>query len=70
MFLLRYISEVELRRAIQTATNKSERFNEFVQWISFGGDNVSPRTFAMNSASSLNTTTWWPISWPSITLSR
>jgi TnpA family transposase len=40
MFLLRYISEVELRRAIQTATNKSERFNEFVQWISFGGDDV------------------------------
>ena len=40
MFLLRYISEVELRRTIQTATNKSERFNEFVQWISFGGDDV------------------------------
>jgi TnpA family transposase len=40
MFLLRYISEVELRQAIQSATNKSERFNEFVQWISFGGDNV------------------------------
>jgi TnpA family transposase len=37
MFLLRYISEAELRQAIQTATNKSERFNEFVQWISFGG---------------------------------
>jgi TnpA family transposase len=40
MFLLRYISEAELRQAIQTATNKSERFNEFVQWISFGGDDV------------------------------
>jgi TnpA family transposase len=40
MFLLRYISEVELRQTIQAATNKSERFNEFVQWISFGGDNV------------------------------
>ena len=40
MFLLRYISEAELRQAIQSATNKSERFNEFVQWISFGGDNV------------------------------
>jgi hypothetical protein len=33
-------SEVELRQAIQSATNKSDRFNEFVQWISFGGDNV------------------------------
>jgi TnpA family transposase len=40
IFLLRYISEVDLRLAIQSATNKSERFNEFVQWISFGGENV------------------------------
>ena len=40
MFLLRYISEADLRQAIQSATNKSERFNEFVQWISFGGDSV------------------------------
>jgi TnpA family transposase len=40
MFLLRYISEAELRQAIQVATNKSERFNEFVRWIAFGGDNV------------------------------
>jgi TnpA family transposase len=40
MFLLRYISEAELRQAIQVATNKSERLNEFVQWITFGGDNV------------------------------
>ena len=40
MFLLRYVSEAELRQAIQSATNKSERFNEFVQWISFGGDDV------------------------------
>ena len=40
MFLLRYIAEAELRQTIQSATNKSERFNEFVQWISFGGDHV------------------------------
>lgn len=39
-FLLRYVAEVELRRAIQVATNKSERFNEFVQWLSFGTDNL------------------------------
>jgi hypothetical protein len=53
MFLLRYISEAELRQAIQVATNKSERFNEFVQWIAFGGDNVIARIFGMNSASLL-----------------
>ena len=40
MFLLRYVAEVELRRTILAATNKSERFNEFVQWISFGTDNL------------------------------
>jgi hypothetical protein len=37
---LRYLSDAELRRTIQAATNKSERFNQFVQWISFGGDSV------------------------------
>jgi TnpA family transposase len=31
LFLLRYISEVELRQAIQAATNKSERFNRRVR---------------------------------------
>ena len=36
-FLLEYLSDVELRRTIQTATSKSERFNQFVQWVAFGG---------------------------------
>ncbi len=40
VFLLRYISDLDLRHAIQTATTKSERFNRFVQWVSFGGDSV------------------------------
>jgi Tn3 transposase DDE domain len=26
-----------LRRLIQAATNKSERFNQFLHWVSFGG---------------------------------
>lgn len=37
IFLLRYVSSVELRHVIQAATNKSEAFNKFVQWVSFGG---------------------------------
>jgi TnpA family transposase len=37
IFLLEYLSDVELRRLIQAATNKSERFNQFVQWVAFGG---------------------------------
>ena len=35
MFLLRYISDYELRRFIQRETNKSEQFNNFAQWVSF-----------------------------------
>lgn len=37
IFLLNYISNLELRHTIQAATNKSEAFNKFVQWVSFGG---------------------------------
>lgn len=40
MFLLRYLSDLDLRHIINTATTKSERFNHFVQWVSFGGDSV------------------------------
>ena len=40
IFLLKYLSDVELRRTIQAATNKSEAFNRFVQWVSFGGDGI------------------------------
>ena len=38
--LLRYLSNLELRHVINTATAKSERFNKFVQWVAFGGDSV------------------------------
>jgi hypothetical protein len=36
-FLLDFISDIDLRRTIQAATNKSEAFNLFVQWVAFGG---------------------------------
>ena len=39
-FLLQYVSDLELRQVIQAATNKSEAFNKFVQWVCFGGDGV------------------------------
>jgi TnpA family transposase len=32
-FLLEYLSDVELRRLIQSARNKSERFNQCLQWV-------------------------------------
>lgn len=35
-FLMQYINDSELRSTIQSATNKSESFNAFVQWIAFG----------------------------------
>lgn len=40
MFLLRYISDPQLRRTIHAATNKSEEFNHFAQWAFFGGEGV------------------------------
>jgi TnpA family transposase len=40
MFLLRYLSDVELRHRIQAATNKSEAFNKFAQWAFFAGGGV------------------------------
>ena len=40
IFLLNYVSSVELRHVIQAATNKSEAFNKFVQWVSFGDEGI------------------------------
>jgi TnpA family transposase len=37
-FLLKYLGSMELRVLIQAATNKSEAFNGFTQWVAFGGD--------------------------------
>ena len=33
-------NDAELRRVIQAATNKSEAFNRFVQWLFFGGERL------------------------------
>jgi TnpA family transposase len=40
IFLLKYLSSLELRHIIQAATNKSEAFNQFVQWVCFGGQGL------------------------------
>jgi TnpA family transposase len=37
IFLLQYVSSVEIRHVIQAATNKCEAFNKYVDWVSFGG---------------------------------
>jgi len=36
LFLLQYLSDEDLRRIFQSATNKCESFNKFVQWVYFG----------------------------------
>lgn len=36
IFLLDYIHSLELRKVIQSGTNKSEAFNGFTKWVSFG----------------------------------
>jgi TnpA family transposase len=40
IFLLEYISDIDLRRKIQSATNISEAWNGFLQWACFGGENI------------------------------
>lgn len=39
-FLLKYIGDVELRKTIQAATNKSEEFNQFIKWLFFGNQGI------------------------------
>jgi TnpA family transposase len=39
-FLLNYIAIMELRRVIDTATTTSESWNNFIQWVSFGGHEI------------------------------
>lgn len=40
IFLLRYITEIEVRQVIQAATNKSEEFNGFRRWLFFGDEGI------------------------------
>ena len=40
VFLLQYLSDADLRQTIQAATNKSEAFNRFVQWLFFGREGI------------------------------
>lgn len=37
LFLLRYISEADFRQSIRAETVKVESYNEFLDWIGFGG---------------------------------
>ncbi len=37
MFLLRYISQADFRRSIRAETTKVESYNDFLDWIGFGG---------------------------------
>jgi TnpA family transposase len=37
LFLLRYISNIEVRRTIRAETTKIETYNDFLDWVSFGG---------------------------------
>jgi TnpA family transposase len=40
LFLLQFISNEDLRRTINAATNIAEAWNGFVRWIAFGGEGV------------------------------
>ncbi|NRD81010.1 Tn3 family transposase [Bacillus sp. BRMEA1] len=40
VFLLQYISDIELRRTITATTNKAEAYNGFSKWLFFGGHGI------------------------------
>ena len=37
LFLLRFFSSIEVRRVIRAETTKVETYNDFLDWVSFGG---------------------------------
>jgi TnpA family transposase len=37
LFLLRFIADTDIRRTIRAETTKIEAFNDFLDWVSFGG---------------------------------
>ncbi|MDB6096491.1 MAG: transposase, TnpA family [Francisellaceae bacterium] len=39
-YILKYISDFDLRKEVHAATCKSEEFNEYVDWISFASDTI------------------------------
>ncbi|MGI0133614.1 MAG: Tn3 family transposase, partial [Candidatus Micrarchaeaceae archaeon] len=39
-FLLQYVNDIDVRRMIFVATNKSERFNQFADFLMFGGKGI------------------------------
>ena len=68
IFLLRYISSVEMRHVIQAATNKSEAFNLSVDWVCRLGQLwrsglARRKGLATSNASSSNTIIWWRTCW-------
>jgi TnpA family transposase len=40
MYLLEYISDLDLRKTVQAATCKSEEFNQFANWLFFANRGV------------------------------
>ena len=40
MYLLDYISDMELRQTVTDCTNKAESYNQFSDWIRFGSDKL------------------------------
>jgi hypothetical protein len=40
-FLLRYLGSADLRRPIGAATNKSELFNRYAQWVALGSSGLA-----------------------------
>jgi TnpA family transposase len=57
LFLLRYISNTEVRHVIRAETTKIEAYNDFLDWVCFGG-RWSRVAIRWNRKSNSNTLAW------------
>ena len=60
LFLFRYISVPEVRRGIRAETTKIEAFNDFLDWVSFGGPDHQERRSGRAGESSSSTSALSP----------
>ena len=61
LFLLRYLSEPALRRGIRAEMTKIEAYNDFTDWIAFGGPKLKSDDPAQGRRSGSSIGTWWPV---------
>jgi len=61
-YLLEHITDIKMQETIQSATCKSEAFNDFVKWVFFFNNGGFRKTYAMSKTRWSITIAWSRIS--------